>query len=96
MGFSQEYGSGLPCPPLGNIPTPGIEPTRLLHLLHGRQILYPLNLEPCKLMLCLPSSQLCIWVNWLCCAVGKKIGDITFIYHALLEIKSLFFTMLSV
>ena len=28
MGFSrQEYWSGLPFPPLGNLPDPGIEPT---------------------------------------------------------------------
>ena len=28
MGFSrQEYWSGLPCPPPGNLPDPGIEPT---------------------------------------------------------------------
>ena len=28
MGFSrQEYWSGLPCPPPGNFPNPGIEPT---------------------------------------------------------------------
>ena len=27
MGFSrQEYWSGLPCPPSGNLPDPGIEP----------------------------------------------------------------------
>ena len=27
MGFSrQEYWSGLPCPPPGNLPDPGIEP----------------------------------------------------------------------
>ena len=27
MGFSrQEYGSGLPCPPSGDLPNPGIEP----------------------------------------------------------------------
>ena len=30
MGFSrQEYWSGLPCPPPGNLPNPGIEPTSL-------------------------------------------------------------------
>ena len=30
MGFSrQEYWSGLPCPPPGNLPDPGIEPTSL-------------------------------------------------------------------
>ena len=39
-GFSQqEYGSGLPCPPPGDLPDPGIEP-KSLHLLHCRQILY--------------------------------------------------------
>ena len=31
MGFSrQEYWSGLPCPPLGALPHPGIEPTSLV------------------------------------------------------------------
>ena len=30
MGFSrQEYWSGLPCPPPGDLPDPGIEPTSL-------------------------------------------------------------------
>ena len=30
MGFSrQEYRSGLPCPPPGDLPDPGIEPTSL-------------------------------------------------------------------
>ena len=30
MGFSrQEYWSGLPCPPLGDLPNPGIKPTSL-------------------------------------------------------------------
>ena len=40
MGFSrQEYWSGLPCPSLGDLPDPGIEPGSL----HCRQILYHLN-----------------------------------------------------
>ena len=31
MGFSrQEYWSGLPCPPPGDLPDPGIEPVSLL------------------------------------------------------------------
>ena len=31
MGFSrQEYWSGLPCPPLGDLPDPGIEPGFLM------------------------------------------------------------------
>ena len=31
MGFSrQEYWSGLPCPPPGDIPDPGIEPESLV------------------------------------------------------------------
>ena len=30
MGFSsQEYWSGLPCPPPGDLPNPGMEPTSL-------------------------------------------------------------------
>jgi len=30
MGFSrQEYWSGLPCPPPGDLPNPGLEPTSL-------------------------------------------------------------------
>ena len=37
MGFSREvYWSGLPCPPPGDLPDPGIEPI-------GRQILYQLK-----------------------------------------------------
>ena len=31
MGFSrQEYWNGLPCPPLGNLPDPGIKPVSLM------------------------------------------------------------------
>ena len=31
MGFSrQEYWSGLPCPPPGDLPDPGIKPTSLM------------------------------------------------------------------
>ena len=31
MGFSrQEYWSGLPCPPPGDVPDPGIEPISLM------------------------------------------------------------------
>ena len=33
MGFSrQEYWSGLPCPPPGDLPNPGIEPMSLISL----------------------------------------------------------------
>ena len=40
MGFSrQEYWSGLPCPPPGDLPNPAIEPS----LLHCRKILYHLS-----------------------------------------------------
>ena len=28
--FRQEYWSGLPCPPSGNLPDPGIKPTPLM------------------------------------------------------------------
>ena len=40
MGFSkQEYWSGLPCPPPGDLPDPGIKPM-FLSLLHWREVLY--------------------------------------------------------
>ena len=40
MGFSrQEYWSGLPCPPPGDIPNPGMN----TGLLHCRRILYHLS-----------------------------------------------------
>ena len=40
MGFSRQgYQSGLPCPPPGNLPNPGIE----LRSPHCRQILYHLS-----------------------------------------------------
>ena len=39
MGFSrQEYWSGLLCPPLGDLPDPGIFPASPVSL--GRQVLY--------------------------------------------------------
>ena len=41
MGFSrQEYWSGLPCPPLGACPDPGMEPVSLKVTCIGRQVLY--------------------------------------------------------
>ena len=44
VGFPrQEYWSGLPFPPLGDLPDPEIKGTHLLCLLHCRQILYHLN-----------------------------------------------------
>ena len=41
MGFSkEEYWSGLPCPPPGNLLNPGLEPRPPAEgLLHGRKIL---------------------------------------------------------
>ena len=39
MGFSrQEYWSGLPCPPPGDLPDPGLEPESLVSCI-GRQVL---------------------------------------------------------
>ena len=41
MGFSrQEYWSGLPCPPLGDLPDPGIKPVSLMSTCNGRQALH--------------------------------------------------------
>ena len=40
MGFSrQEYWSGLPCPPRGDLPDPGIKPTSLVSCI-GRCVVY--------------------------------------------------------
>ena len=42
MGFSkQEYWSGLPCPPPGDLPDPGIEPASSCSSYTGRRVLYP-------------------------------------------------------
>ena len=39
MGFSkQEYWSRVPCPPLGDLPDPGIEPASLPSPCIGRQV----------------------------------------------------------
>ena len=41
MGFSrQEYWSGLPCPPPGDLPDPGIKPASLMSPAFGRQVLH--------------------------------------------------------
>ena len=41
MGFSrQEYWSGLPYPPPGDLPNPGIEPASLMSTCTGRYVLY--------------------------------------------------------
>ena len=41
MRFSrQEYWSGLPCLPPGNLPNPGIKPVTLTSNLHCRRVLY--------------------------------------------------------
>jgi len=42
MGFSrQEYWNGLPCPPPGKLPHPGIKPASLISpALIGRWVLY--------------------------------------------------------
>ena len=44
MGFSrQEYWSGLLCPSLGDVLSPGIKPTSLMSTCIGRQVLYHLH-----------------------------------------------------
>ena len=41
IGFSrQEYWSGLPCPPSGDLPNPGIKSVSLIPPAVGRQVLY--------------------------------------------------------
>ena len=46
MEFSkQEYWSGLPRPPPGDLPDPGIEPSSLMSPSIGRQVLYHLSYQ---------------------------------------------------
>ena len=46
MGFSrQEYWSGSPCPPPGDLPYPGIEPTSLFVSCTGRWLSYHPHLQ---------------------------------------------------
>ena len=41
MGFSrQKYWRGFPCPPPGDLPNPGIEPTSLTSTCIGKWVLY--------------------------------------------------------
>ena len=65
--FQQEYWSGLPFSPPGDLPDPGIEPS-LLHLLHCRQMLYcwaTRLAQPCTFVqiLSMASSSL-QWQSW--------------------------------
>ena len=55
MGFSrQEYWSGLPCPPPGDLPYPGIEPMSLACLLHWQVGSVPL---------CLLGIPICLYTH---------------------------------
>ena len=50
MGFSrQEYWSGLPCPPLEDLPDPGIKPASLCLLHKGRFFITSATWEALKL-----------------------------------------------
>ena len=71
MGFSrEEYWSGLPCPPPGDLPDPGIKPASVSCI--GRWILYHQHhlgsLESCSVILLLfLSNYLCFsWSYYLC------------------------------
>ena len=76
LGFSmQEYRSGLPCPPLGDLPYPGIEPS--LCLLHWRVGSLPLA-PPGKPKL--PNALSLNIMDFPCSSVGKasasNVGDL--------------------
>ena len=68
MGFfRQEYWSGLPCPPPGDLPNPGIEPTVLMSpALAGRSFNTGATWEapylPLLLLLLLLSRFSCVWL----------------------------------
>ena len=61
MQFSrQEYWSGLPCPPAGDLPDPVIQPTSLMSPALADKVLYHL----CSLVICLVPLQFA-WGPWL-------------------------------
>ena len=70
MEFSkQEYWSGLPFPPPGDLPDLGVEPC-LLCLLHYRQILYPLTHWE-SLYICI-DIYLCMYIGAQRVGVGSS------------------------
>ena len=75
MGFSrQEYWSGLPCPPPGDLPNPGIKP-RLLHFLPWQVDSLPLA-PPGK-----PKFDYCSEVNSHLLSASGKMGTPFEIIH---------------
>ena len=80
MGFSgQECWSGLPCPPPGDPPDPGIEPHRLC-LLHRQTGSFPLAPRgkpwygKCAVLCCAKSLQSCpaLWDPMDCSPLGSS------------------------
>ena len=76
MGFSrQEYWSGLPCPPPGDLPHPGIEPSSLRSLPGGffttsttweaRNDSLVLPYKICTLLPAYKSNNFWCWLPWL-------------------------------
>ena len=69
MGFSrQEYWSGLPCPPPGDLPHQGSNPL----LLHCRQILHCWATGEMHVCVCSPcgcSPCVCVWSWYMCVCI---------------------------
>ena len=63
MGFSwQEYWSGLPCPPPGDIPNPGVEPASpVSHALHADT----LPLYGASLVAQMVKNPPAMWETWV-------------------------------
>ena len=63
QGFSrQEYWSGLPCPPPGDLPDPGIEPPSLLHWQAGSLPLTPPGKPLCSYQFSSVQSLSRVWL----------------------------------
>ena len=66
MGFSrQRYWSQLLCPPLGDLPDPGIEPTSLTSKLHRKVDSLPLTSLVAQLVKSLPATQETQFDSWV-------------------------------
>ena len=95
MGFSrQEYWSGLPCPPPGDLSNPEISNTCLLSLLHCRQILYALDHlgSLCVIIFPLFKTQLapyCLYIYIHILSIYRMMLKLLRITHDTLQFTSL-------
>ena len=77
MGFSrQEYWSGLPCPPSGDPPDPGIKPSSLTSALESRFFTTSANWEACYISISVSTFLYTHTYILLLCRLCRTLSDI--------------------